>query len=215
MNNQKKILLFGATRNTGYHVMIQALAAGHEVTAIIRNPLQFDYKHPNLKIVKGDALDRSSFEQEVPGKDVIISSLGVTDTKAVTILCSQGVRNMMEAMTKAGVKRIICVSAIALDTNSQMGFFIRTASKVLDRFILTNPYADMRIMEREIKNSRLDWTIVRPPQLKDNPLTGKYREAVGGHLSWPFSIGRADVAHCILKHLDDQNSLHKTIELAY
>ena len=215
MNTEQKLklLLFGATRNTGYLFMQQALEAGHEVTVIIRDPALFDYKHPNLKIVKGDALQLNTFENEVSGKNAVISSLGTNDFKRPTVLFSKGVGNMMSAMRKAGVKRIMCVSAMALDTNVKTGFLLKVASKIVQR-VLKHPYADLRIMEAELKSSELDWTIVRPPQLKDNPVTGKYRLAVGEHLSWPFSIGRADVAHYMLGHLRDAGTYQKTVEVA-
>jgi putative NADH-flavin reductase len=208
-----KLLLFGATRNTGFYFMQQALDAGHEVTVIIRNPGSFEYKHPNLKIVKGDALELSTFENEVGGKDAVISSLGTNDFKQPMVLFSEGVGNMIIAMRRQGVKRIMCVSAMALDTNAKTGFLLKAASKIV-QWVLKYPYADLRIMEAELKSSGLDWTIVRPPQLKDNPVTGKYRVAVGEHLSWPFSIGRADVAHYMLEHVQDYGTYYKTVEVA-
>jgi putative NADH-flavin reductase len=211
---QLKLLLFGATRNTGYHFMKQALEAGHLVTVIIRTTSSFEFTHPNLKIVQGDALRLNTFENEVAGKDAVISSLGTNEFKEPTTLFSEGVGNMMAAMKKAGVKRIICVSAMALDTNPNTGIFLTLASKVIQR-VLKHPYADLRIMEAEMKNSGLDWTIVRPPQLKDKPVTGKYRIATGEHLVRPFSISRADVAHYILGHLQDSATNQKTVEVAY
>ena len=209
-----KFLLFGATRNTGYHFMQQALDAGHQVTAIIRNPGSFDFKHLNLKVVKGDALQIQTFENEVTGKDAVVSSLGVTNLKEPTTLLSVGVANMMEAMRKTGVKRIVCVSAMALDTNPKTGLFLTLASKVV-QWVLKEPYKDTRVMEAELKASSLNWTIVRPPQLKNKPVTGKYRLAIGDHLAAPFSISRADVAHCILQHIIDPSTYQKTIEIAY
>jgi putative NADH-flavin reductase len=216
MNIKPKLnlLLFGATRNTGYHFMQQALDAGHQVTAIVRNPAAFDFKHPNLKVVKGDALQIQTFENEVTGKDAVVSSLGVTNIKEPTTLVSAGVANMMEAMRKKGVNRIICVSAMALDTNSKTGIFLTLASKVV-QWVLKEPYKDSRRMEAELKSSTLNWTIVRAPRLKNKPLTGKYRVAIGDHLSVPMTIGRADVARCILQHITDESTFQKTIEIAY
>ena len=121
---------------------------------------------------------------------------------------------MMGAMKKAGVRRIMCVSAMALDTNPKTGFLLTIASKIVAR-VLRHPYADLRVMEAEMKVSGLDWTIVRPPQLKDNAATGKYRVAVGDHLSWPFSIARAEVAHYMVGHVMDVATFGKTVEVAY
>lgn len=218
MNTDRKLklLLFGATRHTGWHFMQQALDAGHEVTAIIRNPDAFTFRHDNLKVVKGDALQLNTFEGEMHGKDAVVSSLGVnpSDFRKATVICSQGVGNMMAAMQRADVKRIICISAMALDTNPQMGFFISTASKILQR-ILQNSFGDLRIMEAELKASNLNWTIVRPPSLKDNLPIGKYRVAVGSHLLKPWSINRADLAHYLNSIVSEQSTFRKTVEIAY
>ncbi len=218
MNTTQKLnlLVFGATRNTGYYFMQQALEAGHQVTAIIRNPDAFDYKHPNLKIVKGDALQLPTFASEVAGKDAIISSLGILEKDAFkpTSLCATAVKNMLEAMQQHGVKRIICVSASALDVNPEMSLFIRVASRFL-QWLLKYSYGDLRLMEAELKNSAVNWSIIRPPRLKANPVTGKYRVSVGGHLKNGFSIGRPDVAHCMLQQINNAGSFQKTIEIAY
>ncbi|MCW3128041.1 MAG: family oxidoreductase [Bacteroidetes bacterium] len=208
------LIIFGATRNTGFHAMQQALAAGHRVTAVIRDPSTFQHRHDSLTIVKGDATQVSTFMNEMHGKDAVISSLGATDGTKPTTLCSDGVSNMLLAMQAAGVKRIICVSASAIELNGQMNFFIRTASRVLQR-ILKYPYEDLRIMERILARSDRDWTVVRPPRLKDNPVTGRYRVSAGGHLKAGYSIGRQDLAHYILHHLTDAGTFGKIVEVAY
>jgi putative NADH-flavin reductase len=216
MSNEPKLklLLFGGTRHTGYHFMQQALEAGHEVTAIIRNPGAFDFKHSKLKVVKGDALQLNTFENEVAGKDAIISSLGITNFKEPMVACSQGAQNMLKAMQQTGVKRIMCVSAAALDTNPKMGLPVILVSKVLQR-IFRNSYSDLEKMETALKSSTVNWTIVRAPRLTDKPLTGKCRSAIGDHLSWPGSISRADVAHWMLAHVQDINTYKKTVEVSY
>lgn len=219
MNTEKtlNLLLFGATRNTGWCFMQQALEAGHRVTAVVRKPETFSYQHPNLKVVQGDALQLSTFEREVEGKDAIVSTLGATlggNKGQPMVVCSQGVANMMTAMQKVGVQRLVSISAIALDTNPQMGFFIKTASNVL-QWILKKPYDDLRKMEAAVKASSLDWTIIRPPRLMGNDVTGKYRVAVGTHLAKPFSINRGDLAHYMLHHILDPTTYQKMVEIAY
>jgi len=211
---QLNILVFGATRNTGFYVMQQALDAGHKVTAIIRNPAAFQYTHSNLTIVKGDATQINTFEKEVPGKDAIISSLGAAGFSQPTTLCSTGVKNMLQTMRNTGVKRIICVSASAIELNSQMNFFIRNASKVLQR-LFKYPYSDLKLMENMLGQSDTNWTVVRPPQLKSMPVTGKYRISVGGHLKSGYSIGRPDLAHYMLNHINSDGTFRKIVEIAY
>lgn len=188
----KKIIVFGATGGTGKEVAKQALDEGYEVTAVVRNPSGFDLKHQHLRIIKGDVLQPSTFEREIAGKEAVVSCLGASSNTKPTTLYSEGVKNIISAMNTAKVKRIVCISAGALDTNEEMGFFIRLLTKIVLQPILKNLYSDMRLMEAKIENSALDWTIVRPPMLKNKPLTGKYRTAVNSHIKRPFSISRAD-----------------------
>jgi putative NADH-flavin reductase len=216
MNTDKKLnlLIFGATRNTGYYVMQQALDTGHSVTAIIRNPEKFGFKHANLKVVKGDALQLNTFENEVAGKDAIISTLGSTSLRRPTYVCSQGVTNMMQAMKKVGLKRIICVSALGLEANPKMGTGTRVMVKILS-WILKQPYADLNRMEAAVKASAINWTIMHPPRLMNNPATGNYRVSIGDNLADATEIGRPDLAHYIVGHVQDTETFQKTVEVAY
>ena len=117
-------------------------------------------------------------------------------------------------MNEHKAKRIICVSASALETNKQMGIIIKVGTKLV-QFMLRKPYADLRIMEEILEHSGLDWTIMRPPQLKDNPLTETYRIAIGSHLKKCLHIGRADLAQYMLQIIDSPESYHSIIEIAY
>ena len=118
-------------------------------------------------------------------------------------------------MNKANVKRIVCISAGALHTNEEMGFFIRLLTKIVLQPILKNLYSDMRLMEAEIETSQLDWTIVRPPMLKNKPLTGKYRITVNSHVRRPFSISRADLAQYMLSIIENSQTYKAKVEIAY
>jgi hypothetical protein len=96
-----------------------------------------------------------------------------------------------------------------------MGFFIRVLTKLVLQKILKEMYADMRLMELIVEKSKLDWTIVRPPMLKDKPFTGSYRTAITGHIKRPFSIARADLADFMLNILGDSKTFGAKAELSY
>jgi len=209
----KKILVFGATGGTGREVVQQALERGYEVTAVARNPSAFSIRHPFLYVVYGDVLDPSTLE--LAGMDAVISCLGTNGSLKPTTLYSEGVSHIMSAMERAGVRRLVCISAGALYTNKEMGLFIRfVAGAVLQR-ILRRLYKDMRIMEKMVERSNLDWTIVRPPRLTDRRLTRRYRIGVNRHLKRPFRIGRADLAHYMLDSIDAPETAGAKVEVAY
>ena len=206
-----KLVVFGSTGGIGSQVVEQALAAGHEVTAIARHPSAIPFRHEHLEVVEGDVLEPETIRGAIAGKDAVISALGARD-RAPTTIYSEGVANIMQAMQAAQVCRIFCISASGLEPGPR---WQRWIAKPLLWLILKNMYTDLVRMETEVKASGLDWTILRPPSLTDGPRTGRYQAAVDQHLSRIFSISRADVADYILNHLNDAATFRKTVELAY
>jgi len=208
-----KIIVFGATGRTGKQIVHQALNAGHLITAVARNPAALDITHPGLTIIKGDVLQLHSFENTLKGFDAVFSLIGKDATRPTT-LYSQGVSNIMIAMQKNNVKRLIAMSAAAVVTNPRLSFLLKIATKILQR-ILKHPFADILRMEKAIQRSNLDYTIVRPPKLTNKPLTGQYRFAINEWLAHCTSISRADLAHFMIHIINDSKTYQSTIEISY
>jgi len=209
-----RILIFGASGRTGLQLVEQALEAGHFVTAVVRSPEKFALGHKNLYVHKGDVLDLNSFNHVMKGHDVILSALGATSTAPTTVF-SEGVRNMIQAMNVSGLSRLVVLSALAVEINPIMPWWQRLFIRYILQPILKNMYADTLKMEYILKQSRLDWTIMRPPQLVDKKVSGQYRVEVGNHLSGANRISRADLAHYIIHHLFDERIYRTTVEMAY
>jgi putative NADH-flavin reductase len=181
------------------------------VTAVARRPAAITLHHERLEVVQGDVFEPSTFEQALAEKDVVVSSLGVV-TREPTTLFSQGVANIMRAMQDAGVRRLISISAGALDPGP---LWQRWIAKPLLWLLFKDGFTDMARMEGEIKESGLDWTIMRPPRLTNEPRTGRYQVAINQHLSHGWKISRADVADYIVKHLNDPETYCARVEIAY
>jgi putative NADH-flavin reductase len=210
----KKIIVFGASGGIGKKVVEQALHAGYPVTAIVRNPALFTISHQNLEIVKGDVLQAYSFENSIHKDDMIVSCLGV-QKREPTKLYSTGITNISVAMQKAGARRILCISAAAVIVPPKMSFILQLFTKYILQRIFKYMYADLRLMEKIISGSDLDWTVIRPPRLINSKWTGKYRITINESLSNPSKISRADVADYILRHSDDLQSFKGIVELSY
>jgi putative NADH-flavin reductase len=210
----KKIIVFGATGGTGKFVVEQALEAGCQVTVIVRNPDDFTLTNENLEIIKGDVLQPITFEEAVKGKDAIISCLG-SNRKEPTTVYSQGITNIDTAMGKAGIKRIVCISAVAVIVPSKSSFMIKFIVKNILQRLFKYIYADMLLMETVLSKSDLDWTVIRAPRLTNNKRTRKYRIAINEHLSKPSSISRADLADYIVTHLSDEKTFKAKVEVCY
>lgn len=217
-----KIVIFGAAGATGRVLVEQALAKGYEVTGFDRHIAgltDLADQQPKLKLVQGDIFDATQVEAAVAGQDAVICVLGVRPgSPAMTLpVCSTGTKNMIDAMEKAGVKRYVCQSAFvvaALDgergqTSWLLPLLMAFTPKVKTMF------ADKVKQERFIRQSNLDWVIVRPAQLKDGPKRGVYKAGDPMTIGLNASISYADTADFLLKQVTDNTFLHKTPRLKY
>ncbi len=208
-----KLLIFGATGGTGRELIKQALEQGHSVTAFARNPAALAVKHPNLIVVKGDVLNYGSVEAAVKGQEAVLSALGVKVREKRPIL-SDGTRNIITAMETFGVKRFVCESSLGIgDSRGQLGFLY---TNVLIPLLLKDAFRDKEVQEKYIRESNLDWVIVRPGALANAERTGKYRSGFSGaDKSIKAKISRADVADFMLKQITDDTYLRKTPGVSY
>jgi putative NADH-flavin reductase len=212
------IFIAGANGGIGRQAVEQALQAGHRVTALVRNPANLQLMHPNLNIIKGDIMRPESFTAEMKGKQIVLSALGVSGglfSDKPTALYSQGNANLLKAMEQHGVKRIICISASALEISPVIPWYVRLVARYVIQKLLKHMYADLHRMEAIVKESSTDWTIIRPPQLTDKPLTGNYRTAVNRFLKNCLQVSRADVGHYMVNNLVNQEIYRATVEIAY
>ncbi len=208
-----KLVIFGATGTIGRQVVEQALEQGHTVTAFARNPAKLDLQHPQLTRYPGDVMDLPAVEQAVRGQDAVVCVLG-SGKKLTGTIRSAGTRQIIQAMENVGVRRLICQSTLGVGESwGNLDFYWKY---VMFGFILRQVFADHERQERIVKQSGLDWTIVRPGAFIDGPRTGQYRYSFPAtDQTIQLKISRADVADFILKQLSDQSSLHQTPSLSY
>jgi putative NADH-flavin reductase len=211
------ILIIGANGGIGRQTVDLALSEGHRVTALVRNPAKLPLTHPNLKIVRADVTQPLSLSNLFAGHDVIISTIGVSGgfKDPPTNLYSQGALNILSEMKQSGPRRAFFISASAVETNPLLPFFVRLVSKYIIQKLLSNMYADLRLMEKLVKETDLDWTIVRPPQLTDARVTGNYRIAVNRFLRNGLKLSRADTAHFMLSHIRSEDMFRSVVEIGY
>lgn len=206
-----KLVIFGSTGSMGHQLVLQALEQGHTVTAFARNPAKLEIEHANLTVVQGDALDSASVEMAVDGQDAVLCSLGAG---AKGTIRSEGTRNIVRAMEKAGVSRFVCLSTLGVgNSRANLSFFWKN---IMFGLLLRRAYADHVSQEGYVKESRLDWTIVRPGAFTDGNRTGVYRHGfLSSDKAIRGKISRADVADFMLKQLTDRTYLHETPGLSY
>jgi len=206
-----KLVIFGSTGSIGHQLVVQALEQGHTVTAFARNPANMEIEHANLTVVQGDALDSASVEKAVDGQDAVLCSLGAGANGTIR---SEGTRNIVRAMEKAGVSRFICLSTLGVgNSRANLNFFWK---HIMFGLLLRRAYADHATQEDHVTESRLDWTIVRPGAFTDGNRTGVYRHGFPStDKTIKGKISRADVADLMLEQLTDRTYLHETPGLSY
>ena len=208
-----KILIVGATRGIGRQVLEQALAAGHAVTALVRDSRRLDLQHDRLKVTKGDILDTNSIAAAMAGQEAVCCSIGVKVPWLNVPVFSEGTRNLLEAMKRSGVRRLVCVTGIGAGDSRGHGGFLY--DRLFHPLLLKSVYADKDRQESLIQASGIDWVIVRPGFLTNGPLTGRYRAITNLVDVTAGRISRADVAHFILLQLVAPSHLRQTPLLTY
>ncbi|ACZ87381.1 NAD(P)-dependent oxidoreductase [Streptosporangium roseum] len=209
-----RIAVFGANGPTGRLVTGQALAAGHQVAAVTRQPDSFPLHHDRLEVVGADVLDPVAVDAAVAGRDAVLSALGVPAGKGPISTYSRGVANIVAAMEQHRVRRLAVVSSsgVAPRPYSDGGFlFNRVLLPCVTRVLGKTLYDDMRRMETLVRASGLDWTIVRPSGLYHLPSSTGYT-LVEGHADGRFTA-RADLAASMLALLDDDRYLRTTVSV--
>jgi putative NADH-flavin reductase len=202
------VVVFGASGRTGRLVVEQALAKRHAVTAFVRSAAAFVEQPPSLRVVVGDALDDSAIEAAVTGQQAVVSTIGPNSNRPDNI-GSESTAKIIAAMKRQGVLRLLCITS-ADDVDA--GFLFERMVKPL---FLRHVFADKAAQEMSIFKSGLDWTIVRPPILRDGPRTGAYRLAIGATPQGGWRVSRADVADFIVRELGRKDYVHQAVGIAY
>ena len=206
------LLIFGATGGTGRYLVSQGLEQGLQVTAFVRNSGALTIKHPNLTIVKGGLSDHNSITNALNGVNVVICVLGNDTRKALfkpNNVISQSLPSIIGAMQQGRVERLLFVSSFGLSAK------MFWPEKLLLRTLLRNLFTDLPVQEKLIKESGLNWTIVRPARLTNGAKTGEGRSGENIYIHPFTSISRADVAAFLLKEAVSSEYQRKVVTISY
>lgn len=205
-----RLAVIGAAGRTGREVVSQALAHGHEVTALVHGgPL--DISDPDLRIIDGDVLDFQSVSSAVLGRDAIVFAVpyGREGNRSVLV---EGIGNVIHAMATYRVGKIVAISAYG--TFNRQDPRLALSQRALMRTTQRAVYDDLEAMERRIMASDLSWTIIRPSGLTDGPLTGDYRVSLeGAVLKGAKRVSRADLAALVLKALSGTTYARRAVTI--
>lgn len=220
-----KLTIVAATGGIGRHLVEQAVAGGHDVTAVARRPRELP---DGVRTVAVDLTrpDMPTLATAVRGADAVLSALGPRNPRADAGITSRGTRAIVAAMQAEHVRRIIIVSAAPVGPvplpgrptpprhDPGDGFFMRHLGVPFTRAMFGRHYADLAVTEQTLRDGGLEWTVSRPPKLTDKPLTGTYRTAWNRNIRGGFSVPRADVAHHMLAMVNQPDSIEQVVGIA-
>jgi putative NADH-flavin reductase len=199
-----KLVIFGATSATGKLLVEKALTAGHEVIAFVRDESKLEDMSGKLTVICGNALNLSDIEAAVPGADAVLSTLGPKGKPAV--MAAESTKNIVAAMEKHGVKRLVVVSVAGIAVpRDQRGFNLIAA---LLKLLLKDVFRDREQQLEILEGSSLEWIAVRVPRLTNDPSTGSVK-AFFGNPSSRRKLSRADLADFMLRQLAEDQWLRQ------
>jgi putative NADH-flavin reductase len=211
------IFLFGATGGTGHEVLVKLLEEKHNVVALARNPIVLDHirrMHSNLEIIKGNIYNTETYQDELNQCDLVISTLGTGTSRKPTEIYSKGGQQIISAMRKAKIKRLITLTASAFDSTDPgtKKIFIQ----YLVQPLFKNIYSDMQQWETILEDSRdINWTCIRPGRLVSGNEKGNYRVQINNCPKNGGKISRKDLADFIIKQIKSDKYIHHKVAIAY
>jgi putative NADH-flavin reductase len=205
-----EIAVIGASGRTGSAFTRAAMAAGHSVRAVVRDPLRVTV--PADRVEVADARSDSELAVALSGVDAVAWCVGPGRDTPPGVMATS-IAATMDAMREAGVGRLVAITGTGPFDEGDNPLTRYLAKPILWRF-LGAVWRDMQVTEDLVWASSLDWTIVRPPRLKDGPARGRYQSRRGRNVRWGFTITRADLAQAMVDVLADPSTIHEIVAVA-
>ena len=200
------ILVLGAAGGVGRLIVGQALARGHKVTAFVRDPGKADLQ--GATVVRGDVLDIQALSNALPSQEAVVYAIGVKSTGPTTLF-SQSTRLLLTALEQQQVKRLVCITGIGAGETKGHGGFLY--DHVIFPLFTRNRYADKELQEQLIRQSNLDWTIVRPAPFSEGKPNAPFQVLTEVGNAVLRKVSRAEVASFVLEELETRHYVRKTL----
>ncbi|MBC8074627.1 MAG: SDR family oxidoreductase [Chloroflexales bacterium] len=212
MGEHTRVLVIGGTGATGRLVVEQALAEGHAVTALVRNPDKLAIAHQQLRLIQGDVLDLQAVDTAVAGQDSVLLLLSQPSLNTPSTVSSDGTQHVVQAMERHGVRRLVSVTMLGMgDSHKNAPFLYK---RVFVPLLLKHVAVDKARQEAAIQRSSLEWTIVRPPRLTDEHGSGSYN-VITTSAAKVSKLPRADLAAFMLAQVADTHYVRQAVVVGY
>ncbi len=212
------VVVFDAADGVGRLLVAGALRRAHGVTAFAagrRGPGEArEGAGARLRTAAGDLLDQAAVAAAVADQDAVLYTVEPAGGRGPTVRASQGMLGVVRAMSELGVRRLVCLS-IGGPGSERDGDPAGLVGRLLRATPPKSALADLRHMEVTVRQSGLDWTIVRPARLIDGEGKHAWRSGPGYALPHGTKIARADVAEFMLDQLDDRANVGHAVAVAW
>ena len=205
-----QVLVVGAAGRTGRAVVAQAAAAGHAVTAFVRDATKYTAP-PGVRVVAGDATDRAAMDAAVRGQDAVLDAVGGKTPYKATTLEADTAGAIVAAMRRHGARRLVVTSTLGVGESTANATAV---VRLLVATFLRGADKDKTAMERAVASSDLDWVILRPAVLTDAPAIGRIRVFDPASGEKAHTITRADLAAFMVAQLGDDIHLRRAVTVA-
>lgn len=208
-----KVIVLGATGSVGRLAVASLLAQGHVVTAFARKPGKLGIAHPALRVRAGDAMDADSVSSAMAGQDAVVITLGA-GASLTSRVRSVGTANVIAAMREHGVRRLVCQSTLGVgDSWDNLDFFWKY---LMFGLLLRPAFRDHQRQEKMVRESELDWTIVRPSAFTDEqPGPDLKVDFPPGDRGLALKIARKEIAAFLLRCIDEASFLHRAVAISH
>lgn len=200
-----KVLVFGANGKTGRLVVDRAIAAGHEVTVLVR---QMSLSFPaSVRVIVGDALKVMDIRRAMDSQEAVVECIGGNAPWLTQTLERDIMQNIVASMEESGARVLLVISAMGVaESKKHSSWWYRLL--VLPTF-LRGIIADKTAMETIVRGSQTEWVIARPPILTDGAPTTKVH--VLGKRETGHVITRTDLAVWLVEQLADKTYVHQAV----
>ena len=208
-----RIVVVGAAGGTGSNVVDQALAAGHDVVAVVRSPRSVP-PEDRVRVVAADVMDLDAVTAAVSGGDAVICTVGPANNRKPGTVISTGVQNLIAGCRSNGVNRFVFESGLMVGDGRELSALGRLAIRTYGT-VNYRLRADKRVAEAAIVASQLDWVIVRPPTLNHAPASDDYQAGPAAPVSPAKSLSHADCAAVLVKAATDSAWVRHVVNVGH
>jgi putative NADH-flavin reductase len=204
-----KITIFGSTGFVGRVLIKKAIAAGYQVKTLARNPEKLEEIKDKIEIIKGSVFESSSVEAAIEGAEIVLSTIGPPPGKFCDpYQYENAMKNIVRIMDIKGIKRYIHIGGAAHrgGENEIWNFnrkFLRLFLKLFGKQIMVAKHLEWEVL----KSSNLDWTLVRPPRIANEPASGNISVDEKDLKNLKVSVG--DLTDFILLQINSKEWIRK------